>query len=270
MTPVDAILTMLFSLAAVSGLGVLFGLLLSVASRYLHVERDQRLESVEQALPQLNCGACGFAGCASYAAALVGGEAALDLCTPGGEKTAAALAAILGVEASYNPDRRVTQVHCRGGRGTAVYAFTYSGLKDCTALSLLGGGDKVCTYSCLGQGSCMRVCPVDCIEYDEQGLVRVDKERCIACGRCIDVCPTKVMRFIPKSADMIVACNSTDSGPVTKRSCTVGCTGCKICEKRSPEGGFLVTESLSKINYTMKGERRQAALKCPPRCIIPN
>jgi electron transport complex protein RnfB len=268
MTIVNALLSILFALVAVCGLGVVFGLVLSVASRYLHVKRDERLEEVEQALPQLNCGACGYAGCASYAKAVVDGTAELDLCTPGGEATAGKLAELLGKKVSYNQDRQVTQVHCRGGRKTSQYTFTYSGLRDCTALYQLGGGDKVCKYSCLGQGSCIKVCPVDCIDYDESGLVWVDKERCIACGKCIEVCPTKVMRFIPKSADVIVACNSHDSGSVTKKACSVGCTGCKICEKRSPEGGFLVTDWLSGIDYQARGERKQATDKCPPHCII--
>ena len=270
MTAWEAFFSALFSLLAVSGLGAVFGLLLSIASRYLHVTRDKQLEEVEAALPQLNCGACGYAGCAAYARAVKEADAAIDLCTPGGEETARKLASILGREMSYSQDRPVTQVHCRGGRGTARYAFTYSGLRDCTALYLLGGGDKVCTYGCLGQGSCIKVCPVDCIAYDGQGLVWVDKERCIACGKCIEVCPTKVMRFIPKSADVIVACNSHDSGAATKNACTVGCTGCKLCEKRSPEGGFVVTDYLSTIDYQAQGDRRPAEEKCPPRCIIPN
>jgi electron transport complex protein RnfB len=264
------ILAILYAFLTISVLGIIFGLGLTVAARFFTVVKNEKLEQVEQILPQINCGACGFAGCAAYAAAVVGTQAALDLCTPGGEVVAKKLAAIMGKVFSFNADRKMTQVHCRGGRDRAVNTFTYRGLQDCTALYLIGGGNKLCRYGCLGQGSCVRVCPVDAISCDSIGLVSVDPEKCIACGKCIDVCPTKVMRWIPRSADFIVACNSVEPGPVTKRACTVGCTACKICEKRSPEGGYNVVEYLSYIDYTQKGDRAEAARKCPPHCIVEN
>ncbi|HEQ71843.1 MAG TPA: RnfABCDGE type electron transport complex subunit B, partial [Spirochaetia bacterium] len=164
----------LAALGTISGLGILFGIGLTVASRFFHVEKDERLEKIEQILPQINCGACGFAGCAAYAGAIVGGDAALTLCTPGGEETARKLAEIMGrAMESTGAVRRVTQVHCRGGREQAVYTFDYHGLNECAALFMLGGGNKQCKYGCLGLGSCVRVCPVDAIAYDDNGLVWV-------------------------------------------------------------------------------------------------
>lgn len=264
------ILPIICAFLTISVLGLLFGVGLSFAARFFAVKKDERLEKVEQILPQINCGACGFAGCAAYAAAITGSDAALDLCTPGGEEVAKKLAQIMGREHAYNAERKVTQVHCRGGRGSAVYRFTYRGIADCTALYLLGGGDKECPYGCLGQGSCVRVCPVDAIDYDDIGLVRVNRNRCIGCGKCVEVCPTKVMKFIPADADYLVACNSTDPLSMTKGYCSVGCIACKICEKKSPDGGYKVVDYLSRIDYTVKGDRAEAARKCPPKCIIEN
>ncbi|RPJ04021.1 MAG: RnfABCDGE type electron transport complex subunit B [Spirochaetaceae bacterium] len=258
------------AVASVASLGIVFGILLSIAARFFAVQKDQRLEAIEKILPQVNCGACGFAGCASYAAALVGGETAITLCTPGGAEVAHKIADILELEKPVLGEKKITQVHCKGGKGTAQYTCEYSGVKDCNALFLLGGGNKACKYGCLGMGSCIKVCPVDAIDYDHTGLVVVNKKKCIGCGKCIEVCPTKVMKFIPKKADYIVACNSKDSGPATKKTCSVGCIGCKICEKKSPEGGFVVTDYLSVIDYSKTGERGEAADKCPPKCIIRN
>jgi electron transport complex protein RnfB len=265
------IIRIVSAFASVSVLGILFGVGLSIASKFLAVKKDDLLEKLEHVLPGLNCGACGFAGCASYAGEIVGGETALTLCTPGGVKVAAKLAQILGVEVDLeNKVKMVTQVHCRGGRGIAEEAFEYKGIEDCGALYLLYGGNKVCKFGCLGKGSCVRVCPVDAIDYDDIGLVWVDKDKCISCGKCVEVCPTGVMRWLPYDADYFVACNSTDKGPVVRKYCKVGCIGCKICEKKSPEGGFVVENFLARVDFKQTGEREQAALACPTKCIIQN
>lgn len=62
--------------------GGLLGLLLGVAGIYFTVEIDNRLEIVTGMLPGLNCGACGYPGCAALAQALVDGKAQPILCKP--------------------------------------------------------------------------------------------------------------------------------------------------------------------------------------------
>ena len=47
--------------------GMMAGILLTVAAKVFHVEVDERIEKIGEALPQANCGACGYAGCADYA-----------------------------------------------------------------------------------------------------------------------------------------------------------------------------------------------------------
>ena len=139
------------------------------------------MSTLEKALPGSNCGACGFAGCTAYAAEIVGGEVALDLCTVGGPDAAREVAQIMGVDYEHKEAaKRVPQVHCRGGESTAQRAFEYTGVDDCVALFALFGGNKVCKHGCLGLGSCIQVCPVDAIYYDKEGLVWVNKDICIA------------------------------------------------------------------------------------------
>ncbi|MHC4524630.1 MAG: (Fe-S)-binding protein [Planctomycetota bacterium] len=53
------------------GLGSLFALILLIASIKLKVVVDPKIEAVHAALPNIDCGACGFAGCGSYAKAVV-------------------------------------------------------------------------------------------------------------------------------------------------------------------------------------------------------
>ena len=52
-------------------LGGAFAVVLLVASIKLKVTVDPKIEAVHEALPNIDCGACGFAGCASYAKAVV-------------------------------------------------------------------------------------------------------------------------------------------------------------------------------------------------------
>ena len=61
----------LIPLAIFAALGILAGVLLTVASKVFGVEVDERVDAIAEALPQANCGACGFSGCADYAGAIV-------------------------------------------------------------------------------------------------------------------------------------------------------------------------------------------------------
>ena len=47
--------------------GLAAAILLTAASKLFYVEVDERVEKISQSLPQANCGACGYAGCADYA-----------------------------------------------------------------------------------------------------------------------------------------------------------------------------------------------------------
>lgn len=77
-------ITILWAVLVLAGLGVLFGLGLAVASKVFHVEVDTRVEDITNMLPNANCGACGYPGCAGFAEAIVGEVAeSLSQCKPG-------------------------------------------------------------------------------------------------------------------------------------------------------------------------------------------
>ncbi len=258
----------IYAFASVGVLGGLLGLALAYAAKVFAVKKDERVGEIEEALPGANCGACGYPGCSGYAEAIVNEGAEMTLCSPGGGEVAAKIGQIMGVEVSVSGEKMVAQIHCRGTRETSTVKYEYNGIEDCNAMHSSFGGDKSCPYGCLGLGSCIKVCPVDAIEKTKAGYLEIDKEKCIACGKCIDVCPTGVIKMIPYSANVIVACNSNDKGGAVKKYCSVGCIGCKMCDRKSPEGGFVIDNFLASIDYSIEGSRDDAVKACPAKCII--
>ena len=51
-------------------MGLVFAVILVMASKFMAVPVDETQVKVRDVLPGANCGACGFAGCDDYAAAL--------------------------------------------------------------------------------------------------------------------------------------------------------------------------------------------------------
>ena len=66
-------MTIVIAVIVVGVIGLLCAVMLTIASKFMAVEVDERIPRVRECLPGANCGACGFAGCDGYAAALVGG-----------------------------------------------------------------------------------------------------------------------------------------------------------------------------------------------------
>ena len=62
-------------IAILAGLGLLFGILLAIASKVFAVKVDERIPAITEKLPGANCGGCGYSGCAALAEAIVNGTA---------------------------------------------------------------------------------------------------------------------------------------------------------------------------------------------------
>uniref|UniRef100_UPI0034CE595D (Fe-S)-binding protein n=1 Tax=Faecalibaculum rodentium TaxID=1702221 RepID=UPI0034CE595D len=63
-------------------LGALLGLGLGLASKFLHVQPDERVDTVAGMLPGYNCGGCGYPGCSGFASAMVEGDTDEFKCRP--------------------------------------------------------------------------------------------------------------------------------------------------------------------------------------------
>ena len=251
-----------------SAMGILFGLGLAFASKIFKVDTDPKVEKILSALPGANCGACGKAGCAGLAEAIARGDASLTSCPAGGDEVVGKIAEILGVD-KCSVARRIARVGCGGGNN-AKDKFLYQGVKTCAAANLIAGGQKACSFGCLGFGDCVVICPFDAIHMNEDGIPVTDIEKCAACGKCVSACPKNIISIEDASEKYYIKCLSRDKANIVKNACKVGCIGCKICEKLS-KGAFIVENNLSKLDYSKLSDATPLKLcveKCPTKCII--
>lgn len=258
--------TVIICVAILGIMGGIFGLVLAIASKVFAVKTDPREEAIVECLPGANCGGCGYAGCAGYAAAVVKGEAPVNSCAAGGNAVAAKIAAIMGVEAGET-ERSVALVKCSGYTGHAAKRYEYVGLADCHAAAMaLGGGPNECPYGCLGFGSCVKACPFGAMSVRD-GVAHVDHEICVGCMKCAEACPRNLIVKVPYHADVTVACNSQEKGGALRKYCDIGCIGCKICEKTCEHDAIHVIDNLARIDYSKCISCGQCAPKCPRHLI---
>lgn len=259
----DGILT---AIALLGAMGCLCGLALALAARYLGVREDPRAAKIAEALPGANCGSCGYAGCAAYAAAVANGAAPVDGCVPGGAAVASAVAAIMGVKFAGGDEPRVAFVKCGGDCDSAARRFAYNGIADCAAAAAVAGGDKGCPHGCLGYGSCANACPAHAIAISN-GIAVVDESLCIGCGACAKACPRHVIELVPRRARVRVFCNSTDTGAAVRKYCSRGCIGCRMCVRNSAGGAVKVEGNLAHVDYSVPFDGDTAVAKCPVKCL---
>jgi Na+-translocating ferredoxin:NAD+ oxidoreductase RNF subunit RnfB len=250
-----------------SGLGLVFGVVLSTATRKFRVIEDPRIDRVEEMLPGSNCGACGHPGCRAFAEAVISGDTQASCCTVSPAEKIEAIATYLGVEAGFN-EKRVARLLCAGGHIEAPKRLNYKGLESCRAESVVTGGNKDCTFGCLGLGDCARACLFKAITMNENGLPVVDVEKCTACGDCVIACPKNLFIIMPLSHKLLVQCRSTLEGEEATGHCSVACTGCGLC---ATDSGGLITmkNNLPAIDYE-KNEQLSPlpCRRCPTSAIV--
>jgi electron transport complex protein RnfB len=257
--------TVLIPISIFAGLGILFGLILALASRIFAVKTDERVEKITEALPGANCGGCGYTGCAGFAEAVVKGEAPPNACRAGGEAAAKRIGEVLGIEVQAQTPMKA-RVLCSGDCNKAKDKCRYEGAQDCIAADRMYGGVKECPAGCLGLGNCVDVCRYGAISVVD-GTAKVDMEKCTGCGACEKICPKHIIALIPKRAVYCVDCHSPESGAQVRKYCAAGCIGCKICQKVCPNNAITVDGNLAFINQELCTGCGLCAEKCPRKII---
>ena len=264
----------LIAIGILGGLGLIFGLVLAIASKVFYVETDPRLDQLNECLPGANCGGCGYAGCGGYAEAVLKGEAPIGKCASGGDECAQKMAEIMGVKAEKMA-RRVAMVHCSGYRrkdaeGKAVGMLDkgiYEGVHDCLAASKVAGrGPTICKFGCLGFGNCVKACQYDAIHIVD-GVARVDFDKCVGCMSCAAACPRGIIHPVEYGEHIVISCSSHAKGNITTRGCTIGCIGCGLCKKICPQGAISLNKNLAVIDYSKCDNCGLCVNVCPKKMI---
>lgn len=261
----------IISVLTLFALGFVAAGVLAVASRLLYVEEDPRIEVVTDALPGANCGGCGFAGCESYAVAVLNDPLMPpNLCCAGGPDVSVRVAELTG-KAMGDADPKVVFRRCVKDQGGVLKRFQYLGAQSCAAANLVLGGPDACKYSCLGFGDCVRACPFDAM-WIEGGLVRIAPDKCTSCGTCIRTCPNSILELIPRRARVMVFCSTQDKGKAVKDVCEAGCVNCGACIKKCPakcistENGRIAIDHAACLAYGPDCD--EACVKACPRDIL--
>ena len=177
----------LMAIVLVTVIGLIGAIILVAASIFMYVPVDERVEKITAVLAGANCGACGCAGCADYAKSIVEDGNAINKCTPGGAKSVAAIAEIMGVQAEASVPMKAV-VACSGTCDKTSKKYEFEGIQSCQAVKGLYGGDGMCQYGCLGYGDCRSACEYGAITV-ENGLAHIDPGLCRGCSLCARNCP---------------------------------------------------------------------------------
>jgi electron transport complex protein RnfB len=255
--------------ATMVGLGFGFALVLLIASEKLKVWVDPKVVQVHQALPNLDCGGCGFAGCGQYAKAVLKNPELLGRCAPGGPETSAKIANILSLQISDSGPPQRPIVRCHAHSADKTYYAKYQGIQTCIAANALANV-QACAFGCVGFGDCIRACQFGALSIVD-GLAVVDYDKCTGCTACSKACPRNLIEMLAFHRDnmLIVACSSKETGKSTRSMCKVGCIGCGLCAKQTEQ--FVVEDNLARLDYEkyeVTEQTETAMNKCPTKVII--
>ncbi len=129
------------------------------------------LESLNNLLPQTQCGQCSFTGCRPYAEAILLGDADINQCPPSGDVGIAKLAEFLGIA----PKPLNSQFGEHKPKSVAV----------------------IDEAQCIGCVKCIAACPVDAIIGAAKWMHTVITRECTGCELCVAPCPIDCISMLP-------------------------------------------------------------------------
>lgn len=261
-----------YAIISLSTLGAVSAIILYFIAQKFKVVEDPRVDQVEAALPGVNCGGCGFAGCRNFAEACVNTDNMSHLfCPVGGNDCMMKVAELLGKDAAAK-EELIAVLRCNGSIQNRPRTNDYDSVRSCAVSALQYSGTTGCQYGCIGYGDCVNVCNFDAIYIDkETGLPTIDDDKCTACGACVRACPNTLIelrRKGPKGRRVFVRCRNNDKGGVARKNCLAACIGCGKCVTTCPFDAIRLSHNLAYINYELCKLCRKCVDVCPTKAIV--
>jgi ferredoxin len=176
------------------------------------------------------------------------------------------LAAIMGVSGGAVL-QTVTVLACQGSKTHAGLKGNYTGLQTCRGAKLSAGGTKLCSWGCLGFGDCVKMCKFGALSMGEDGLPKVDYEKCTGCRLCVNECPQQLLKGIPKDQKgAITLCsNRNPIKQMVSKTCKAGCIKCGICVKNCPVQCISLDSNIPVVDLSKCTSCGTCAAKCPTK-----
>ena len=260
-------IVLLTALVALS-IAFVLGIALGFFKQFFAVVEDPLIAQIREVLPGANCGGCGYPGCDGFASALAGGNAATNGCPPGGVPVAGKIAALLGGSADAVP--LVAFLACAGSHSNALLKGKYIGVKSCRAAKISTGSIKRCFYGCQGYGDCVKVCKFGAIVIGEDGLPKINLDKCTGCKMCVNECPQHVLWLYPKDQKGVrtLCSNRATNKAMIAKNCKAGCFKCELCIKNCPESCLKMGNGIPLVDQSKCTSCGVCVSKCPKKVLI--
>jgi len=159
------------AVAALALLALVLAGAVAFAAGRIRLDPEALAHRIDALLPQTQCEQCGYPGCQPYAHAMARGEADINRCPPGGDRTIAALADLLG-----RPAKPLDA--SRGEHKPRAVA-------------------RIDESTCIGCTLCIQACPVDAIVGAAKLMHSVIEAECTGCELCLPPCPVDCIAMFP-------------------------------------------------------------------------
>ena len=259
-----------YTIIVLVSLGFMAALILYFVSRQFKVDEDPRLVEVLEALPNTNCGGCGYPGCSAFANATLTTDDLNKLnCPVGGNAVMQEVASILGVEIEEK-EPFIAVIKCAGSIGVRLHNNIYDGAPNCSIATDLFSGERGCSDGCVGLGECVESCKFDAMYMDETtGLPVVIEDKCTACNACVTTCPKNIIQLWPrgkKDKRIYIACVNEEKGGTARKECSMACSGCSKCVEECKYDAISVENNLARVDY----DKCKLCGKCVVACDVRN
>ncbi|MBQ7453065.1 MAG: 4Fe-4S dicluster domain-containing protein [Clostridia bacterium] len=226
---------------------------------------NSAIDMVTSLLPGENCGACGREYCKKLAQDIVENKGKAEECP------FVTFANRAKIDGSFVGDaianvKQVAFVKCKGG-SRCPKTFEYTGDQSCASLNKFHSGCKSCEYACLGCGDCAKACPFSAISITERGVAIIDPEVCMGCGNCVLACPNNLIKLIPYTQRVAVACNNKTETVGECFGCEVGCIKCMHCVEVCPAGAIKIENGVPVVIEDKCIHCNKCVKVCPNHCI---